>query len=340
MGILAWWRKRGGGTASPQDARRIEEAVNRLVQATNPRLQFARRYRARLTPGVKQSLAYIGELVASLPPPREATAAGWASDPCIGTFFASPEALVRAFSRSTDLREYFQNNPGASEAYALLGMAMTEKRILGMALQGEAVQRDVAQTIVSFDDHRVRVCGRTESDLRAEIERRLFDQLALAGLAQVTEEQSRRKQLQQESALLKARMRLLEREGVGVSGALSGSAIDPSERARLQAQLEENTRNLADLGGAAELLDRELDCIGHVFSEPERYLYLSRKRMCLDRTNVVIEDATHAGREIEVWSALVPGTPPQVRAFSLVRFPRADLLPSGQLIDDASRLLG
>ena len=27
MGILAWWRKRGGGTASPQDARRIEEAV-------------------------------------------------------------------------------------------------------------------------------------------------------------------------------------------------------------------------------------------------------------------------------------------------------------------------
>jgi hypothetical protein len=341
MGILDWWRQRSGSAAGSQDGKRIDEAVERVVQTTNPRLKFARRYRARLAPAVRDSLDYIRDLLASLPPPREASAAGWAADPCIGAFFSSPTVLAQAFSRSTDLRAHFDKNPNDTEAYAVLGMAMTEKRVLGMALQGATVQRDVPQTVVSFDDHRVRICGHTEADLKAEIERRLFDQMALAGLARVAEEQSRRKQLEQESALLKARKRLLEREGAGMGAALSGDSVEPSELARLQAQFDENTKQLTSLGVTGQLLDRELECIREVLAEPAEHLYVSRKRLRLDRTNVVLEGGTAAaGNDLEIWIARVPGNPPLLRAFAVVRFPRAELLPVGRLIDDASRLLG
>ena len=46
------------------------------------------------------------------------------------------------------------------------------------------------------------------------------------------------------------------------------------------------------------------------------------------------------GVELEFLVARLPGTaPPQDRAFVLVRFPRAELLPAQQLRDDAARWL-
>jgi hypothetical protein len=45
MSILDWWRGRGGSAANAQDRQRIDEAVERVVQTTNPKLRFARRYR-------------------------------------------------------------------------------------------------------------------------------------------------------------------------------------------------------------------------------------------------------------------------------------------------------
>lgn len=46
-GLLGWWRKRsGGGPATAQDRQLVDETIERVVQTTNPRLKFARRYRA------------------------------------------------------------------------------------------------------------------------------------------------------------------------------------------------------------------------------------------------------------------------------------------------------
>jgi hypothetical protein len=154
---------------------------------------------------------------------------------------------VQAFSRAPDLRAHFQQNPALPEAYCVLGMRMIERKVLGMAVEGDRVHGEVAQTAVSFSDHRVRVCGRSEAELRSEIERRILDQLALEGLACVVDDQSNRKELEQERAMLKARLKMLERKGTGMRGALGGEAAGQSELADLQSQIEENT---AKLGGS------------------------------------------------------------------------------------------
>ena len=163
--------------------------------------------------------------MAAVPPVREASRAAWAADPYLQAFFATADDIPLAFSRAPDLRAYFEQNPGLPEAFAVLGMEMAERKVLGMALEGEIVRRDVEQTTVRFGDYRVRICGRSEDDLKAEIERRLVDQLALEGLARIVADQSRRKELEQARALLKSRLQMLERKGAGMRGALGGEAV-------------------------------------------------------------------------------------------------------------------
>ena len=341
MKLRDWWQGRTASAQSPQDKQRIDSTVERVVETTNPSLRYVSNYKKKLGPAVAASLDYVHDLVASLPPAREASTAAWAGDTFIKALFASPDELVRAFSRAPDLQAHVEKNPGLAEAYAVLGMAMSERKVLGMAMEGDLLRRDVAQTNVSFSDHRVRICGCTEAELRDEIERRLVDQLALEGLAQIAADDSRRDALKQESALLKARSRLLENEGAGIRGALGGEAAGAAKLAELRSQMMENSRELASLGVGAELLDRQLEHIRSVLAEPARHLYVSSRRLRLDGMNVLIEDpAAQAGVELEFLVARLPGTVPALeRAFVLVRFPRGELLTAQQLRGDIARWL-
>lgn len=339
MGIFSWLLH-GSSATGVQDRQRIAEAVDRIVRLS-PQLRLAQRYEARLEPAVATSLKYVGDLVASLPAPREASAATWSSDPYIHAFFVGPEDVARALSRSTDLRAYFEQNTDVHEVYAVLGMEMIERHILGVALEGETMRRDVMQTTVSFSDHQVRMCGRTDPDLRQEIVRRIVDQLGLEGLARIAADQSRRDLLEQERALLKTRLQLLERQGTGMRSVLgSDAAVESAELERLQAQIEENERNLNNLGIRTEALERQLDRLCEVLADPDSHIYVEDKRFRLDRMNVVLpENSTQAGDEFTFQVARIPTTPPRMRAFALVRFARSQLLPARSLLDEAARLL-
>jgi hypothetical protein len=326
--------------ATAQDRQRVGETVERVMQL-HPQLRLARQYEKRLAPAVAASLAYMRGLVDAVPAPREASSAAWAGDPYIHAYFVAPDDVAPVISRSADLRAYFDRNGDVQQAYAVLGMELTERHILGVAQEGETLRRDVPQTTVSFSDHQVRMCGRTDAELRSEIVQRLLDQLALEGLARTAADKSRRDELERERALLKTRLQLLERQGTGIRAVLGSDATaDPGELARLKAEVEENERHLADLGLRAEALDRALDHVRAVFAEPERHLYVSTRRVRLDRMNVVLdENSTQAGDDFAFQVARLPTTPPRVRAFSLVRFARADLLPMKSMFDRAAQLL-
>jgi hypothetical protein len=328
----------GGLFGGARSSAAVDAAVERIVQVVNPRLKLVRRYRARLAPAVERSLDYVNQLVAAIPPIRAASVAAWSADPYLCAFFGSAKDLARAFSRSADVRAYFERNAAATEVCAVLGMEMTERRVLGMGLAGDAVRGDVEQTTLSFSDHGLRVCAGTEEELRAELARRLMEQLAIEGLGRAANDQSRRQELAQERALLQARAKILERQGAGM-GALAGTAAAPAESAKIGAELERNAEELRQLAGGAQPLEQELERAREVLENPADYLHVSSRRLRLDRMNVVQKSDSSDGAELELELARVPGNPPRTRAFALVRFPRADLLPPGQGMEEAARLL-
>jgi hypothetical protein len=346
MGLLDRIRRSDGQAtqATLQDREGVSAAIERIM-ALHPQLRLVRHYQKRLAPAVATSFAYVRGLVDAVPAAREASAAAWTSDPYIHAYFAAPDDVAAQMSRSQELRAYFSANDDLPEAHAVLGMELVERHILGVRLEGDTVRRDVPQKTVSFSDHQVKLCGRSDAELRSEIVRGLLDQLALEGLARATADKSRRVALVRERALLKTRLQLLERQGRGIGSLIGGDiASDLGELARLQAQVEDNAREQADLGLPGDALDRELEHVRAVFAQPGRHLSVSTRRLTLDRMNVVLEPddsalGTQEGVDLEFRIARLPTVPPRVRAFSLVRFARASLLPEKSVLEEAEQLL-
>ncbi|WOD15583.1 hypothetical protein [Paraburkholderia kirstenboschensis] len=320
-----------------QRRERIDAAAERVL-AINPRLRLAERYGERLAGAVTIAADYVDNLVRSLPAPHEANEKAWSSDPCIRAFFATPSDIPRALSRSVELRAHFDHHPGSEHAHAVLGMALTMRHVLGVALEGETMRNDVAQTTLCFSDHRTRMCGNTEETLREEIGRRLIDQLALAGLEMLATD--RRKLVEKGRELLEERLALLQRNGSGV-GAIVGlkPSDDASELARVETSIQENASRLAALRVPTDLLELELGRVCAVLSDPPSHLYVTKKQVSIDHMNVVQDKETPRSHRIEFDVAHLPGDPPRMRAFALVRCSRGDLLPAGLNYDAAMRAL-
>lgn len=326
MGIFDWLRP-SARTKKAHDTPQVRELVERVIRLS-PQLELAQRCRARLAPALKISLDYVSGIVASLPAPHEASAAAWSNDPCIHAFFAAPDDVAHALSRSPDLHAWFDRHPLAQEAYAVLGMAMSERRGFGVEQHGDTVRSDVARVTLSFDDHQVRVCGETDADLRQQIVRRVVEQIALEGLARVSADEFRRDALEQERALLRTRLQLLVRQGAGTREMVGERGFDTvAELAHVQTLIDENDRQRAALGLKTEALERELDVVCEALAHPSDHAHVETKRVHLDRMNVVLTgERAQQVPEIEFSLARVPDNPQGLRAFSLVRFARANLL--------------
>jgi len=339
MGFLdrLWPRKR----AMPvQETAQMRALVERLI-VLSPSLKFANDYRARLAPALAQSIAYVREIVERLPPAREAGAATWLADPYIHAFFAAPDEIAHILSRSLELHAWFESHPLARETWAVLGMAMIERHGFGVAQQGDQVRTDVAQITLSFDDHQVRVCGESDADLRDQIVQRVVEQIALEGLAQIGADESRRDALEQERALLRTRRQLLMRQGAGTQKMVGERATaNAAELAQLQAQIEANEQALAALGLKTDALEHEMDVICDVLADPAQHANVEMKQVRLSPMNVVIEPgAAGNGAEIVFPLAHLPASPQGVRAFSLIRFARPDLMPLPKMLDADSRFV-
>jgi hypothetical protein len=338
MGLLSWLT--GKRTPEEGDVQQTKEIVDRIVKLS-PQLRLARDYEARMAPAVRKAIDYLTRLAKEVPPACEASAAAWTTDPYIHAFFAAPDDVCAVFSHSEAVRAYFRDHPEAEEAFAVLGMAIMEKSILGVAQHGATIRTDVVQTTVSFSDHQVRVCGVSEAALRREIVLRVVDQLALEGISKIEADESRRDSLEQERALLRTRLALLERQGAGVRSLLGSEAsCNPAEAMRLQARIEENNQALASLGLKTEALERELDVICGVLSSPDSHFYILKKTFRLDRLNVIVEEVgVRPAEEIEFRIARLPASPETMRAYAMVRFQRSNLLPVRSMLTEAGRLL-
>jgi hypothetical protein len=338
MGMLNWLLNRNRAQTGSQKSAQIDAGIKRIL-AMHPRLQMASRYEQRLKPAVLTALQYIDGLLASLPSAHQANAQAWSADFHLRAFFATPDTLLEAFGRAEELRSFFDGNAEATEAYATLGMAMNERHFLGVELEGNEVRHDVPQTSLLFGDHRVRICSRTELELRDEIGHRLLDQLVLEGMAKLSNDHH--KLLDEARSLLQARKTLLERQGAGMRSVVGDESADEAgQLEHVQKQLEENARQLGEIRMPGKTYDLQLKGICDVLAHPAAHLYVNTKRIRIDLMNVIRDNDGPGCHEIEFHFARIPGDPPRMRAFALVCFPRAELAPGGMRIDAVMRGLG
>ncbi|WKB55543.1 hypothetical protein [Eleftheria terrae] len=338
MRFFNWWGRR----ELPEGAQRhdLDEALERVIRVV-PRLRAASGCRARLAPALATALADLEALVASLPDPAELDAASWSTDPRIRAFFASPADILLVLSRSPDVRDFLAGTTEASDGYAVLAMTMEERRRFGVVQDGEATLGDVAQTVMSFSDHRIRACSPTLAALKRAIVMQLVDQLALEGLDRMLAGDERRQALNLEHGLLAARLRLLQRQGTGLRSLLGDeNPRGATGLAVLQQEIEANASELQALGPRSAALEGQLQTMAEVLRNAVSLVRVSTLALRLNQMNAVVPPYSAQPCElVEFQRARIPGRPPVVRAFALVRFCRREVPQPETLLDEVARWL-
>ena len=342
MGILDWFKNRPGQF----DPDRVSEemvrgTVEKAITLTNPRLKLLPNCYKRLTPAVEHSIEFLRAQVSILPAVHPLSAKAWSSDPALRAFFVAPSDIPAVLARSDNLRTLFDKFPDLDEACLVLGMAFNQQRVFGMALHGEMVQRDVAQTSVSFSDHRARLCGHDELRLRRIVGVEVFEHLVAQALSEIGEERVERQELQTNRSLLRTRLRLLQQHGPGLGSMFGAEPAAPSEQTRLAAELLENERQLESMGGSDSVLEAELETLKAVLENPQRYLHFESMHLRLNTMNVLLDDnGTEPAADVDFAVVELSGANPVRRAFVLARVARAELPPPKKIdFDHAARYL-
>jgi|1185.fasta_scaffold76239_2 hypothetical protein len=327
------------GAQPSEDATLVGEATEAVVDAVEPKVRMHSRYRQKLAPCIRQSIEHLRALAREPLEPVLLSRAAWASDSRVNAFFATAADVRACLGRAHELRSFLDQpaNAALQEAYALIGMKKEERSVLGMELQGDAVQRDVAQTQVSFSGHRVVAPSATLAGTRLEIGRRILLRLAQVSLMRILDADAKASELQSRKAYLGARMRVLRLAEDGMEGIVKDRATIAAEMKAVERELTQTVEGYIAAKAGSATLEGYLQHIADVFSRPEEHVSLGRTPLRVSRLGVRVDNDSQGPVNELSLAELAIG---EFRAaIAIVRCPRAELPSKEELIAQAERSL-
>lgn len=287
----------GGGevTAGYPDSL-VKQAIERVVDGTDPWLRSVSGYRKKLRPAVIRAIDHVIVLVNNLPPPISIDVHTIGDNPLIKTFFISSIEMRKILVTDHNLSAFLKDaSVVPEEIVALLAMEMSENVILGAELSGDIIISDVPQTTVSFDCHRLIDPSADLGETRRLLMRRAFDSLIRFALKRVTQTKAERKYLQRRQALLQSKLAALERGGWGFE------AKDPSENTdipTLEKQIGQIEAQILEIGGDDRILDIYLAIVSDVLGRPEEHLWGKEETLILDNMGIRRNHLSEHAREL------------------------------------------
>jgi hypothetical protein len=329
------------GASAPPDADQaiVAETIEAIVEAVDPRIRAARKYRAQLEPGVRSTIARMRAIAQQLPEPIVLSPKAWQREPLVRAGFARPEDVRVLLGRSRELYRFFDKDPGCDEAHALLVMRRAERKVLAPALIDGQLRRDVAQVAVSFEHQRLFAPAPDAAACRREVGIGLFRRLAALAVERSLGTERRVKDLEERKGILATRLRMLQLRRNGIQRAFEDDSEDSAaeiaqlERA-LQATLEEYIAEKASL----KTLEGIIDGVRRIFEAPEKVLGLETVALRLSGTGYKVEAGSgEAATDLKLHELFIGENLRGVIAF--VRCARSELPPRDDAIRRAARTL-
>jgi hypothetical protein len=318
--------------AYPEDL--IERAIERAVDTTDGRLRALPRYKKSLRPAIIHAIDHVIAMVDSFSPPLELSRRSFGSNAEVSNYFASVEEMDEILSRDAEMRQWQKSSEGAlaERVFMLLIMLMRERNVLGVALEGSEVRRDVAQVTVSFSKHRTVDPTAVEDDTRRLLKRRAFDHLLSLALGSIAEGHSERRDLERERDLLRLKVAALAGGRWGFGDDPTGVATDPET---IQQRLAEIDNQLSTLGTG--LLQSNLDTLIDVLSKAEQKFRWETMPLCIDRQG--IKQAQPSMMAPETKLTALHNSAGQSVIVRLVSVERGDLPPPPDFLREGQRYL-
>lgn len=328
-------RHHGAVDQEKQDV--ITDAIERVIDNTEPKIRLIVGYRRRLRHAVESSFEYIDALVDEIPGALHVNRRSFIEDPQVNSFFVNVEDYQRKFSRSPEVRGFIEENRDRelTDIFCLLCMEKKEKTIYGVELQGEIMRRDVRQIGISFTDHQLLSPAPTEAEARRGLKNCLFQGLITKALERLRyfqtkretlEEQGRRLRVRRNSLRTKARRPISEKETVRI------------KIRELERRLAENERSLREIKSELDTTDDALEQVSEVVGHPDQVIKYERVHIKINKLGVKLkEDSRELANEIDLAEIAFGDSPSRVVV--LTKYPSSEILPKEDFLKKASLYL-
>ena len=273
----------------------VREAIERVVEKTDPWFRAVFDYKYRLRQAVILSLDHVENLISRLPPPLPIEFGPNLECPSLAAFFDSHADMLNAFRKDRKLADFLRDlDQNSTQVTALMMMEKSEKTIFTAELSGNIVARDVPQTSVSFLNQRFLEPAESENEVRHRLKNRAFDHLLKIAHKRLNRAKADRKELERWQTLFQSKLALLKREdGSPDESGFTGT----TNAADILGQLKQIEAKLKEQGGEDKLLSVYLDIARDVLSHPEQHLWETEQHMILDHSGIKRAQPTVNGSE-------------------------------------------
>lgn len=275
--LLDLLRKYTGFNAANVSSNKVNEAIEHVIDAIDPKLRLVPSYQQKLNSAVSTALNYIDNLVEQVPGPYDFSHIAYINEPNVRAYFASPEIMQDVFSNSSELQSFFAdvNNSGVDTCYTLLCSNKEEKSVFGSEMMGDFIQHDIRQTAVNFFDYKVLSPASTVYDVRKGIKQCIFDGFITYVLQHIVCIKTERRDLHDQQRILHAQLRTRQSQGNGLSNMLIEGHADKWQSSELQRQYLEAGKKLESMLKKQDVLSFYLDQVSQILSRPEDFIQLN-----------------------------------------------------------------
>ncbi len=316
----------------------VAVTVEAIVDQVEPRVRLDSRYQKKLAAGVRHTLAYLRTLRDAMPQEIVPLARSeWQINPLLNAFFGSADDVPALIGRTRELRNLFDKNRVAGEAFALLAMKLEERHIFAPKLEGSELHHDVAQTTISFTGHKLISPAPTLAETRLDVGKRLFLRLAQVALKRIVQADERAVDLDQHKGYLKTRLRLLNLAKDGMAGIVEDVSTIDAQIRQIERQLKDTVGEFIEIKSSIATLDRYIDRINDVLRNPEQHLRIEHRLLRVNRLGIKVEAGDdQSAHELSLCELHLD----EIRAIiALVRCAREEMPPVEDLVAKAERYL-
>ncbi len=271
MSLFSWLFPLSASPPAPDNQaglQRVATLVDKIIAVTPG-------FAARLAAPVAHARAFCARLVDSLPPAVTIDRQSFASDSLVHALFASADDIGDMLAASAPVRTYLAESQSWQEDsfIALMAARRVDKKVLGVALQGEIITTDVPQTLLQFSNQTIILPAGNPASARDAFLEAAFDSLLLTFAEHLARSRETYRSLQTEREMERVRQRS------------QGAAFPERRIAALDERLQQQFLRLQPEKIIAELAD--------FLMHPEQALSLDPTRLWVTRRGVIQEDACH-----------------------------------------------
>lgn len=255
----------------------VRSAYTRACELVGPILVAAQGAERRLAPALVQALAYCDQLVDSLQPAARLAPDVLGSAPDLHAVFPAREMLVETIGCSPQMRAYIDASSsfGDDEIHALLVARRRDRQVFGVALEGETLRRDVAQTLLNLTDPTLVHPTAGPAEARARMRSAAFDSLLVTFAQHMQTIRDEVDEMRVERGLESTYVALLRQTRSVEKLAEHARKIDS-----LNKRLSEDFESLQP--------DRIVDTLSEHLSMPEQCLRIESETVTVTRNGVIV----------------------------------------------------